>query len=235
MASFVHVTDERLLRDIRRAGIKPSKRQFSGPPGWPNRYVFCAPVLRDAESTFHWMREIAGPGRNRRGVAVQFRLPDDEKVLIGVFGHMHRVVTAAEAVANFMRTVPGPRGMQVLVPRAISPREITGARAVPTFIGWRYTPFEPRAKPVPVERPSATARKRQAREDRRLLAAAAAQEPILWQRLMASLEPKLRAQEAKVFAFWILNMSAEELAEWRQDCDVPTDAPARLPASPRQD
>ena len=73
MAGFVHVTDERLLRDIRRASIKPSKRQFSGPPGWPNRYVSCAPVLRDADSTFHWMREIAGPGRNRRGVAVQFR------------------------------------------------------------------------------------------------------------------------------------------------------------------
>jgi hypothetical protein len=237
MASFVHVTDERLLRDIRRAGIKPSRRDFGSyaPPGWPRRYVFCAPVLRDAESTFHWMRELAGPGRGRRGTAVQFRLPDSEQVLVGTFHDVHQVMTAAEAVAAFMRAAPGPRGMQVLVPRAIAPREITGVRAVPSFIGWRYTPFSPRAKPPPVERPSPAARKRQAREDRRSLAMAAAQEPILWQRLMASLPPQERAREARVFAFWILNMSPEELAEWRQDWDVATDPPPRLQAEPGQD
>ncbi len=72
---------------------------------------------------------------------MQFRLPDEERVLVGHFASDHRVVTAAEAVAAFMQASPNPRGMQVLLPRKVHPREITGTRAVPQFVGWRYSPI----------------------------------------------------------------------------------------------
>lgn len=137
----MHLTDARNLRDILRAGIRPSRHEYRAsivPPGWPMRHVFCAPVLPDHESTFHWARELRQ--RPHRILAIQFRLPDDEKVLVGRFGQDHAVVTAAQAVARFLVLRPDPRGWQVLVPRRIERREILRSRPVPQFIGWRGNP-----------------------------------------------------------------------------------------------
>jgi hypothetical protein len=184
MASFVHITDERLLRAILRGGIRPSKEGYGryAPPGWPRRFVFCAPVLPTLEATFHWMREVAGPGTGRRGAAVQFRLADTEPVLVGVYGNSHLAMTAAEAVGMFL-AAPWPRGMQVLVPRAIEPTEITRVRRVPRFIGWRRSAFR---RGRPVGRPPSPAQLRlRSRTADRVLARLEADAPELWRRFAA--------------------------------------------------
>lgn len=137
---FVHVADGRALRDILRGGIRLSRHDYSGyaPEGWPARYVFCVPVLPSFEATFQWVRELRL--RASRCAAVQFRLPDDETVLVGAYWQAHRVGTAAEAAGVFLRAAPAARGMQVLVPRAVRPREIVRVRSVPQFVGWRHGP-----------------------------------------------------------------------------------------------
>jgi hypothetical protein len=65
------------------------------------------------------------------------------------------VTDAADAVALFRRAAPDPRGLQVMVPRRIEPREITRVRTVPGFIGWIGSPearSAPRGKPPGVSR-----------------------------------------------------------------------------------
>lgn len=141
----MHITPAAAARAILRAGIRPSRGEWSGyaPPGWPRYYVFCAPVLPSHEATFHWMRELT---RWRgRCAAVQFRIPDDQPVLVGHYGQAHAAVTAAEAVARFQRAAPAPRGLQVMIPRRVDAREITRLRKVPNFIGWTAHPRDRRA------------------------------------------------------------------------------------------
>jgi hypothetical protein len=218
MASFVHITDERWLRDIRRVGIKPSVWNLTlcySPPGWPARYVFCAPVLRNFESTFHWMRKLSGPGGLRRGVAVQFRLPDAEPVLVGAYSKEHRVLTAAQAVAAFMYAGQVPRGMQVLVPRSIAPAEITRIRAVPNFIGWRLKEPPLAEIPRPIVQPlTVEERKERARERRRVLLAAEAEQPILWRRYRAVLEANRVGHYATPIAESLSKLDAAKRAAW---------------------
>jgi hypothetical protein len=178
------------------------------------------------------MRKLSGPGYRHRGVAVQFRLPDNERVLVGAYSKEHRIVTAAEAVAAFMHVGEVPRGMEVLVPRAIAPREITRIRSVPNFIGWRAK--EPPLAVVPRELPrrlTAEERKERARERRRVLMAAEAEQPILWRRFCAFLQARRRGHFALVAATSLSDMNAARRATWWRELEQDLDAPPE-PDSP---
>ena len=48
-------------------------------------------------------------------------------------------VTAAQAAHAIMHA-ENPLGMQIIVPRAIAPKEIHAIRGVPQVLGWRYFP-----------------------------------------------------------------------------------------------
>lgn len=139
MAMFIHMTDERTAHRILRAGIRQSRTATLDLNGTTiDRVVFCVPVVPNFQATFQWTRELKRGG-HRVARAVQFRIDDHEMVLVGHFGRQHDPMTASQAVAVFLRA-DDPWGLQVLVPRAISPREIIRLRSVPQVTGWRFYP-----------------------------------------------------------------------------------------------
>jgi len=111
--------------------------------------VYAVPVTRNFYASHQWLRELK---RRNQGPAagIYFRVPDEQLVWVGHYGHTHRLVTAAEAIAQFMGA-DDPLGWEVVVPRRIEANEIHKARRLPRVIGWG---FSPKRK---VNRPSAPA------------------------------------------------------------------------------
>lgn len=96
------------------------------------------PVLPDFSTTHQWAREL-----KRRSIktliCVQFRIPDEDPVLVGPFNGEKLRMTAAEAVRTVLIHTD-PRGLEVLIPRKIDPREIMRTYLAPRVTGWRYYP-----------------------------------------------------------------------------------------------
>ena len=132
MPQFIHITDERLLKQILRSGIRAAHWRGQG------RCVYATPVLKDYVVTHQWLREL-----RRRGiktmVAVQFEIPDTEMVLVGHYNKEHLSVTAAQAVKIYMDHSTG-LGLETLIPRRIEPKEIRRTYVPPQVVGWRYMP-----------------------------------------------------------------------------------------------
>jgi len=132
--------------------------------GYPHRAVFCVPVVPNYQTTIQWLRELKRRGY-RTACGVQFRIPDSEPVLVGHFQTPHRSMTAAEAVACFLRA-DDARGLEVLVPRAIRPQEISQIRPLPQIAGWRFYPDAKERAPLwPAPGSINAARLRRAVED----------------------------------------------------------------------
>lgn len=131
MASFVHVTDARLIAKILRTGLRAEETRTG------RRGVFCVPVVPNVQTTFQWSRELKRRGHRTAG-AVQFSVPDEERVWIGRYDRDLGEVTAARAVAMFMSDAD-TRGWEVVVARGIARHGIR-VRAVPRVTGWRYHP-----------------------------------------------------------------------------------------------
>lgn len=127
MASFVHITDEKKRKLIEKNGIKKSKRG-----------VFCMPVTKDFSITHQWSRELKRGGA-RALICVQFRVSDDDVVLVGIFNGGKIKMTAAEAVGTIAAHT-APMGLEVVFERKILPKEITRIYAAPKLTGWRYYP-----------------------------------------------------------------------------------------------
>ncbi|KRR16140.1 hypothetical protein CQ14_24175 [Bradyrhizobium lablabi] len=89
--------------------------------------------------TFQWLRELKRNGyRLARGI--QFRIDDTETVFVGHYNQAPQKMTAAQSIAFFLQA-EDPRGLQVVVPRAIAAREITGIRSIPQVTGGASTPL----------------------------------------------------------------------------------------------
>lgn len=133
MARLVHICRHRDAARVRRGGIAARSRGGEGTRG-----VYAMAVLPDYTLTHQWVRELR---RWKSGVlvAVDLRIPDDQPVTVGRYGHEPRHRTAAEA-AGMLREMPDPRGQEIFVPRPITPDEVRGVRPVPQGIGWRYCP-----------------------------------------------------------------------------------------------
>ena len=72
-------------------------------------------------------------------VAVHFRVPDREAVLVGHYGVKHTPMTASRA-ARVVMDAPDARGYEVLIPRKIDPKAIVAIRPVSRLVGWRFSP-----------------------------------------------------------------------------------------------
>ncbi|MBS2003023.1 MAG: hypothetical protein JST44_16035 [Cyanobacteria bacterium SZAS LIN-5] len=131
MPICVHLTSEKNVRRILRQGIKATSLRTGG------KGIFCMPVLPDYYASHQWIREL----RRRQStiVAVDFRLPPDEMVLVGHFAAPHAEVSISEACKIIM-SVDDPMGYEILLPRSVSKDEIHKVRAVSQVIGWRYSP-----------------------------------------------------------------------------------------------
>ena len=127
MPIFVHLASASAVARIRRGGIK---RGHTG--------VFCMPMLPDYYSTYQWARELKRRGQ-RTMLAISFWLDDAEPVLVGHYGKPHETMCASEAVRTLLEA-EDCLGYEVIVPRAIGPRELRSVRSVPHALGWRYYP-----------------------------------------------------------------------------------------------
>ena len=136
MPLLVHIASEKDIGSIRRVGIRIGK----GRDG-----VYAMPVLRNFVVSHQWLRELKRGGA-RTLCAVHFRIPDGESVLMGHYSADQVRLTAAQAAAAIMHA-DDPLGMQIIVPRAIAPKEIHAIRSVPQVVGWRYFPGAHARKP----------------------------------------------------------------------------------------
>jgi len=125
MAMFVHVTSARVARNILRTGLR-------GP-------VFCMPVLPNFMVTHQWVRELRrSADMHPRAVGVYFRLAAAEEVWAGHYlGRGGRM--AAGQAAGFVMRNEQPLGLQVVLERSLSRREVHAVRPLPA-VGWRYHP-----------------------------------------------------------------------------------------------
>jgi hypothetical protein len=157
MAMFVHLAPEARARAIVRSGIRPSRERKP-------RRVFAMPVTRNFFVSHQWLRELKRKGQ-RTMIAVHFRIPDDELVEVGHYGGAKITVTAAEAVAVVLNA-GNAEGYEVLISRAIDPREIHAVRSVRQIVGWRYYPGSHGKRPCgcPVCQPRGEIRSRKIRE-----------------------------------------------------------------------
>lgn len=140
MATFVHIFAEADRGSIRRSGIKAGRRPGKGPRG-----VYASPVTESYYYTHQWAREVQR-GRNVPKLAARFRIPDKEPVLIGKYNGEHVRVPASEAVRIARRHVD-PGGLEVIVPRGVSPKEILKIFKPVKVVGWRFYPKSKGKKP----------------------------------------------------------------------------------------
>ena len=93
MVSFIHIADKNDEQAILQNGITATKRRTGA------RGVYATPVVPNFATTHQWAREL-----KRRGVktliCVQFKIPDDESVLVGKYNGDKLQMTAAEALGG---------------------------------------------------------------------------------------------------------------------------------------
>jgi hypothetical protein len=126
MPLLVHLTPEKYLARIVRNGIRTG------------RGVYCMPVLPSYYVSHQWLRELKRAGQ-RTILAVYFRLPPEERVLVGHYSQPHEEVTVDDAVRAILEA-PDARGYEIILPRRVEPGEIVRVRRPPQVVGWRFYP-----------------------------------------------------------------------------------------------
>ncbi len=72
-------------------------------------------------------------------ICVQFKIPSEDLVLVGTYNGEKLGMTAAEALGTFLKHTD-PMGLEIVIPRKITAREITRTYLAPQVTGWRYYP-----------------------------------------------------------------------------------------------
>ena len=139
MATFVHLTPEKNVRNILRNGIKLG----------PNNRLYAMPVVPCFFRTHQWLRELKrhlGSNGWRTMSAIYFRVPDSTLVWTGHYAVAHVQITAAAAIAKLMQPETG-LGFEAYFSRSIARKEILRVSALPQVVGWRYRPGDNGRKP----------------------------------------------------------------------------------------
>src|SRR5437868_5261475 len=102
------------------------------------------PCIRGLRVTVSTILGLLARGKSRERIlqAYPYLEPEDlDAVLVwvGQYNQARRWMTAAEAVAEFMRA-EDPRGWEVVIPRRIEACEVHRIRSLPQVIGWRFHP-----------------------------------------------------------------------------------------------
>lgn len=133
MVMLVHVTAAKVEPKIKRGGLRA---QYG---------VYAFPVLPSHTLTHQWTREIL-KWKRQPMIGVYFRVPDDEVVRFGRYGHVMRTLPAARAVGE-IRGVQDPRGFQIIIDRKIRSTEIVRIVPLRGVLGWRHMPDAHGKKP----------------------------------------------------------------------------------------
>ena len=139
---LVHLARASTERAIRKNGLRGAKWvvDVGGRIERIDRGVLAMPVLTDWSATFQWLRELRR-WHDERMIAVHFRVPDDELVLVGRYGARHDRVRASLASR---RVSSAPGGMEIIVERPIGEREIVSLREMGQLVGWTESPVKSR-------------------------------------------------------------------------------------------
>jgi len=137
MVSFLHIADKNEEKSIVKNGIRAAKHKVA-------RGVYAVPVVPNYAMTHQWARELKRSGV-RTLICVQFKIPNNESVLVGKYNGEKLEMTASEAAAAFVKHID-PMGLEVIVPR-ILPKEIAGSYLAPRIAGRRYYPDAKGKKP----------------------------------------------------------------------------------------
>ena len=132
MVFFIHITDKKDEQLVMRNGIRAAKRRTGV------RGVYATPVVPNFATTHQWARELKRRGI-RTLICVQFKIPDEELVLIGQYNGQKLEMAAAEALGAVLNHTD-PMGLEVVIPRRITAREVTRTYPAPRITGWRYYP-----------------------------------------------------------------------------------------------
>jgi hypothetical protein len=132
MVSFIHIADKNNEQAILRNGIKAVKRRAG------LRGVYATSVVPSFATAHQWSREMKRRGM-RALICVQFKIPDEDPVLVGAYNGEKVEMTPAEALGAVLKHTD-PMGLEVVVPRKIDAREITRTYLAPQITGWRYYP-----------------------------------------------------------------------------------------------
>jgi hypothetical protein len=132
MVSFIHIADKNDEQAILRNGIRSMNRRAGV------RGVYATPVVPNFATTHQWSRELKRRGI-RTLICVQFKIPDEHLVLVGAYNGEKLEMTAAEALDAVLKHTD-PMGLEVVIPRKITAREITRTYLAPQTTGWRYYP-----------------------------------------------------------------------------------------------
>ena len=95
MVSFLHIADKNEEKSIVKNGIRAGKRKAA-------RGVYAVPVVPSYAMTHQWARELKRSGV-RTLICVQFRIPNDESVLVGEYNGEKLEMSAGEAAAAFLK------------------------------------------------------------------------------------------------------------------------------------
>lgn len=133
MALLVHLAAAGDVAHIRRVGLSARRSRAS------TRGIFAMPLLPDFYASHQWLREVKRWSAGSTIVAIDFRIPDDEMVLVGHYSEPHLELQVSEAVRVIMDAADA-RGYEILVSRSIGARDIHRIRGVPQVVGWRYSP-----------------------------------------------------------------------------------------------
>ena len=140
MPTLVHLADEKDIKKILNAGIKPGKYR-SG--------IYCMPVLPNFYVSHQWLRELKRSGA-KTFACVYFKLPSSEIVFAGRYNDKHKKISLGEAIREIM-SLEDPLGYELIIDRKIEPAEIVKVRSLPQKVGWRYKPGSKGLKPCSCE------------------------------------------------------------------------------------
>lgn len=103
------------------------------------RGVYLMPLVENEQIAFGWTREIGK--KFRSAIAVHVHLADNEIVYVGRYTGGKERMTAAEAVA-LIRSLEATSAQyyEVILPRAVTPREIRRIVPIRKITGWRNWP-----------------------------------------------------------------------------------------------
>src|SRR5258708_28386811 len=117
MVSFIHIADKNDEQAILRNGIRSMNRRAGV------RGVYATPVVPNFSTTHQWSREMKRRG-TRTLVCVQFKIPDEDPVLVGAYNGEKVEMTAAEALGTVLKHTD-PKGLEVIIPTKITPTKNT--------------------------------------------------------------------------------------------------------------
>lgn len=134
MSVFIHVTEEKNIKNIKKQGIKG--RKINEEVGYG---IFCMPVTQNYYMSHQWVREMKRWAEGKNVAGVYFRIKNKEEVWCGHYNKELVKISAGEAVKLAMENKTG-EGWEVILPRKVEVKDIVKYKKLPQTVGWRYFP-----------------------------------------------------------------------------------------------